>query len=145
MWRGVWLMLPNQYVAIKKMKNFDGGGGDGGNHQTPPSSWEAEGGEGSNLFAGIEGESKEQEEFRQELKLLMRLKPHERTVLFHGAGRVPGTGELFFVSEFMVCGDLSEALEKRDAQGNPTLSWKARSQIAADIAEGMTFLHSRKP
>ena len=146
-WRGVWLMLPNQYVAIKKMKNFDGGGGGGGNHQTPPSSWETEGGEGegSNLFAGIEGESKEQEEFRQELKLLMRLKPHERTVLFHGAGRVPGTGELFFVSEFMVCGDLSEALEKRDAQGNPTLSWKARSQIAADIAEGMTFLHSRKP
>ena len=22
-WRGVWRMLPNQYVAIKKMKNFN--------------------------------------------------------------------------------------------------------------------------
>ena len=149
-WRGVWLMLPNRYVAIKKMKNFDVGGGSGsgsGNHQTPLSSWETEGGEGeaSNLFAGIEGESKNIEEFRQELKLLMRLKPHERTVLFHGAGRVPGTGELFFVSEFMECGDLAEALKKRDASDNPMLSWETRSQIAADIAEGMAFLHSRKP
>ena len=148
-WRGVWLMLPNQHVAIKKMKTFDAGGSDSGseNHQTPLSRWETEGGEGeaSNLFAGIEGESKNIEEFRQELKLLMRLKPHERTVLFHGAGRVPGTGELFFVSEFMECGDLAEALKKRDAQDNPTLSWEARSQIAADIAEGMAFLHSRKP
>ena len=68
------------------------------------------------------------------------------TVLFHGAGRLEETGEFFLVNEFMANGDLMDGLSKRDPITNtPTLSWEKRLQIAADIAEGMKFLHSRTP
>jgi serine/threonine protein kinase len=81
----------------------------------------------------------------QEIKLLLRVKPHVRTVLFHGAGRL-ATGEIFLVTEFMSNGDLCSALKPCDPTTNePLLSWEKRIQIAADIAEGMEFLHSRQP
>ena len=82
----------------------------------------------------------------QEIMLLMRVKPHARIVLFHGAGRLKTTGEIFLVSEFMANGDLWDALAQRDPDTNkPKMRWEERIQVAADIAEGMNFLHSRKP
>ena len=85
----------------------------------------------------------------QEITLLMRLKPHARTVLFHGAGILSG-GEIFLVTEFLMM-DLMTALSKHDPIKNANggllhhKNWSKRIQIAADIAEGMEFLHSRKP
>jgi serine/threonine protein kinase len=55
------------------------------------------------------------------------------------------THHLFYFN-FKITFSSLGALSKRDKLTNlPTMSWKSRSQIAADIAEGMTFLHSRKP
>jgi serine/threonine protein kinase len=200
-WRGVWRMLPDRYVAIKKIKleltleqtleqqerlNFEVVETKAESSTSPsPSpplnesdkkfkSWanntqqnnshrrhtrgSKSEGDGSLLLSnfddgavmfGKEGSSAprtmtEQEGdtawIDQEIMLLMRIKSHARTVLFHGAGRLKDTGEIFLVSEYMQNGDLWSALEKR-----PTMSWVNRIQIAADIAEGMAFLHSRKP
>ena len=46
----------------------------------------------------------------------------------------------------MANGDLMDGLSRRNPITKlPMMSWKIRIQIAADIAEGMEFLHSRKP
>jgi hypothetical protein len=125
-WRGVWDMLPNQYVAIKKIKMR------GGKVDPVATEMSCKSGDSSPLMypehrdSGLEdidplffdisasssnsnsgnGEDSMDEDGRKELKLLMRLKPHARTVLFHGAGRLRATGEIFLVSEFMDNGDL---------------------------------------
>ena len=46
----------------------------------------------------------------------------------------------------MANGDLMDGLSRRNPiTKSPMMSWKTRIQIAADIAEGMAFLHSRRP
>lgn len=102
-----------------------------------------EGGVGATTTTGLYGGSSWVD---QEILLLMRVKPHARIVLFHGAGKLKTTGEIFLVSEFMANGDLWDALAQRDPDTNePKMRWAQRIQVAADIAEGMYFLHSRKP
>lgn len=128
-WKGVWDMLPNQYVAIKKIKSNKAQlamHASKVNEAAPLTSFESSDGyllinpdrrdsgleDVDPLFSDIGGSSsnsgngEEDEDGRKELKLLMRLKPHARTVLFHGAGRLRATGEIFLVSEFMDNGDL---------------------------------------
>lgn len=77
--------------------------------------------------------------FREkEISLLMRTR-HRRVVLFHGAGRLEKTGEIFLVSEFMPGGDLRTWLSD-----GREFSFRDRVDVARDIAEGMSFLHEKK-
>ena len=65
---------------------------------------------------------------------------HRRVVLFLGAGSLlTGKREIFVLLEFLPGGDLRMLLDDR----SKALEWPARLRIASDIAEGMSFLHSR--
>ena len=72
----------------------------------------------------------------KEIELMMRTR-HRRVVFFFGAGQMQ-RGNVFLVSEFMHGGDLTTRI-----MNSQPLSWPQRAQIAADVAEGMAFLHGR--
>jgi surface protein len=133
--KGTWRMLPEQYVAIKMLFLSSKQINDEAMKEMDEQTEDKEDDSNQNDFSWT---------LDKEISLLMRIKPHPRTVLFHGAGRVSKnisttqTGQYFLVSEFMPNGNLRSALNKR-------LQFSQRVQIAADIAEGMKFLHSRQP
>ena len=182
-WQGKWRMMPDQYVAIKRIflldkdarfhadnfwhdlnQEIEEGGKEGENkHDVTVATRKIalmfdSSNNNNNLMLPLENNTTVSNNaaavtvadiswtLEQEISLLMRIPPHPRTVLFIGAGRLQKTGEFFLVSEFMANGDLLHGLNQRTPITNkPILSWQARIQIAADIAEGMAYLHSRTP
>ena len=75
----------------------------------------------------------------REVALLAKTPPHKNIVFVIGAGQSKINSQIFLVSEFMSGGDLRTLLD----HWNTDLPWARRLQIAKDIAEGMTFLHTR--
>ena len=119
-WKGRWEVRPGEAVAVKKI------------FMTPDSIDE--------LTANVRRRSVSDRNaivFRdKEIELMMRTR-HRRVVFFFGAGQMQ-RGNVFLVSEFMHGGDLTTRIMNRQP-----LSWPQRVQIAADVAEGMAFLHGR--
>ncbi|XP_021864886.1 U-box domain-containing protein 35-like [Spinacia oleracea] len=77
-------------------------------------------------------------QFQQEIEVLGRMR-HPNMVLLLGA--CPEYGCLVY--EYMENGSLEDRLFHKN--GTPTIPWKARFKIAAEIATSLLFLHDAKP
>ncbi|KNA15223.1 hypothetical protein SOVF_100190 isoform C [Spinacia oleracea] len=77
-------------------------------------------------------------QFQQEVEVLSSMR-HPNMVLLLGA--CPEYGCLVY--EFMNNGSLEDRLLRRG--GTPTIPWRIRFKIAAEIAIALTFLHQAKP
>ncbi len=145
-WRGRWhLLAPGTDVAIKKMFLLDGElSTASGESSSASTSWGSSTSSTSSAKKALHAFTENLVDadgtvFRdKEISLLMRTR-HRRVVLFHGAGRLETTGEIFLVSEFMSGGDLMTWLS--DGRVFP---FRERVDVARDIAEGMAFLHGKK-
>lgn len=77
-------------------------------------------------------------QFQQEIEVLSSIR-HPNMVLLLGACPEYGT----LVYEYMENGSLEDRLFRKD--NTPTISWRKRFQIAAEIATALLFLHQTKP
>ena len=64
---------------------------------------------------------------------------HTNLLIFYGAGTM-ADNRPFMVTEYMALGSLKHML----ADPNRSLTWPARTRIAAQVADGMAYLHSLK-
>ncbi|XP_042507598.1 U-box domain-containing protein 52-like isoform X2 [Macadamia integrifolia] len=78
------------------------------------------------------------QQFQQEVEVLSSIR-HPNMVLLLGA--CPEFGCLVY--EYMENGSLEDKLLRRD--NTPTIPWKIRFRIAAEIATALLFLHQNKP
>jgi serine/threonine protein kinase len=78
------------------------------------------------------------EDFARECATLMSIR-HTRLLIFYGAGTMPD-GRPFMVTEFMALGSLKHVL----ADPARALGWDVRTRIAAQVADGMAYLHGLK-
>ncbi|KAG4203547.1 hypothetical protein ERO13_A05G406800v2 [Gossypium hirsutum] len=82
--------------------------------------------------------SQGQKQFQQEVEVLSCMR-HPHLVLLIGA--CPEYGCLVY--EYMENGSLEDRLFRKD--NTPSIPWKIRFRIAAEIATGLLFLHQTKP
>ncbi|XVE88674.1 hypothetical protein DITRI_Ditri19aG0088100 [Diplodiscus trichospermus] len=82
--------------------------------------------------------SQGQRQFQQEVEVLSCMR-HPHMVLLIGA--CPEYGCLVY--EYMENGSLEDRLFRKD--NTPSIPWKIRFRIAAEIASGLLFLHQAKP
>lgn len=101
---------------------------------------------GSNvLLHNLENRSQEiiEKEFWAELSTISRL--HHRNLVALLGYCIEGD-DLFLVYEYMGAGSLDQYLHKKSkldpANGGIVLEWKARMQCAAEVAQGLEYLHS---
>ena len=77
-------------------------------------------------------------DFARECATLMSIR-HTRLLIFYGAGTMPD-GRPFMVTEYMALGSLKGVL----ADHTRALGWPIRTRIAAQVADGMAYLHGLK-
>ncbi|OMO66170.1 hypothetical protein COLO4_30717 [Corchorus olitorius] len=82
--------------------------------------------------------SQGQNQFKQEVEVLSCMR-HPHLVLLIGA--CPEYGSLVY--EYMENGSLEDRLFRKD--NTPSLPWKTRFRIAAEIGTGLLFLHQTRP
>lgn len=80
-----------------------------------------------------------EKEFWGELNTISRL--HHRNLVALLGFCVEGD-ELFLVYEYMAKGSLDQLLHPRNLEGAPPFNWKARMRCAAEVAQGLEYLHS---
>ena len=78
------------------------------------------------------------EDFARECATLMSIR-HKHLLIFFGAGTM-SDNRPFIVTEYMALGSLKTVLADRDR----VLGWPARIRLAAQVADGMAYLHSLK-
>ena len=78
------------------------------------------------------------EDFARECETLMSIR-HASLLIFYGTGTM-SDNRPFIVTEYMALGSLKTVLADRDR----VLGWPARIRLAAQVADGMAYLHSLK-
>jgi len=80
-----------------------------------------------------------EKEFWAELNTISRLHHRNLVALL---GFCVEDDDLFLVYEFMARGSLDQLLHARNLENAPVMDWKARMRCAAEVAQGLEYLHS---
>ena len=84
----------------------------------------------------VDVDMKFMKEFKRELAVMLRIRPHPNLVSFIGVCNE--AGHLILVTEYCQGGTLFSLLHK---QRNVPISMKQKKKIMMDVARGMIFLH----
>lgn len=93
------------------------------------------------LLQNIENRSQEviEKEFWAELHTISKLHHRNLVALL---GFCIEEDDLFLVYEYMAKGSLEQLLHPKYLEGAPNMDWKARMKCAAEVAQGLEYLHS---
>jgi serine/threonine protein kinase len=93
------------------------------------------------LLQNIDNRSQEviEKEFWAELHTISKLHHRNLVALL---GFCIEEDDLFLVYEYMAKGSLEQLLHPKKLEGAATMDWKARMKCAAEVAQGLEYLHS---